>query len=421
MLRRAKANRSGGAPQGVVIVGAGQAGAQAAFTLRDQGFRGPITLVGEEPQLPYQRPPLSKKFLSGQLSVERLLLRPHSAYLEQSIHLHLHSRVLAIDRARQRVHVQNGRPIPYDMLLLAIGSRPKGANVPGARANGVHYLRTLQDAFGLRKHLNIGTRLAVVGGGYVGLEVAATARALGAAVVVFEADDRIMKRVTSSAIANYFTRLHAANGVEIHCGAMVEAFDAGERLEGIFVDGKRWSADTVLIGVGAQPNVELAEACGLACDTGIIVDEYCRTSDPRIFAAGDCTSHYNVHFRSRLRLESVQNAVDQATCAALNMVGRSTAYRDVPWFWTQQYDCKLQSVGMCTDYEEIETRGAAASGRLALLYYAGGELIGCDAINLPREFMEVRKRLHDRADSSVAMGAAPHANDSSRHPAQEPA
>ena len=328
-----KSSRRGIAPEAIVIIGAGQAGAQAAFALRDHGFDGSIGIFGDEPQLPYQRPPLSKKFLSNQLSVERLLLHSQSAYAEQSIQLHLHSRVEGIDRVRQRVHLKGGKAVPYDKLLLATGSRARKLDVPGAKANGIHYLRTLQDSFSLRKRVSRGTRLAIVGGGYIGLEVASTACALGATVAVFEADQRSMKRVTSAPISEFFARLHAANGVEIRCGAKVEAFDAGERLDSVLVDGQRWAADAAVIGVGGEPNMELAQACGLQCDGGVVVDQFCRTSDSNIFAAGDCANHYNEHFRSRLRLESVQNAFDQATCASLNMLGKPTPYRDVPWFW----------------------------------------------------------------------------------------
>jgi 3-phenylpropionate/trans-cinnamate dioxygenase ferredoxin reductase subunit len=386
----------------IVIVGAGQAGAQAAFTLREHGHAGPLILLGDEPQPPYQRPPLSKKFLANSLSVERVLLRPHAYYAEHSIDLRLHERVEGIDRRRRRVVLRGGRSLPYDKLLLATGSRPRRLNIPGARANDVHYLHSLQDALSLRRKLLPGTRLAIIGGGYIGLEIAATARAAGLEVTVFERDERPMKRVTTDRVSDFFAAAHRANGVEIRCAAEVQRFDAGERLESVIVDGERWPADIAVVGIGADPNVELASQSGIDCIDGIAVDEHCRTADPAIYAAGDCTNHPNAYFQSRMRLECVQNAIDQGTHAALNMLGMATPYRQIPWFWTHQYQYKLQSAGVCTPCDDIEMRGDVASGRFAFVYRNRGVLTGVDAVNLPREYMEMRRKLEEERQGTTS-------------------
>jgi 3-phenylpropionate/trans-cinnamate dioxygenase ferredoxin reductase subunit len=379
-----------------VIVGAGQSGAQAAFTLREHGFAGRIVLIGDEPQAPYERPPLSKKFLSAGVSVDRLFLRPPAFYADNGIELLLHTCVDGLDRQRQRVCVGPRRWIEYDVLLLATGSRPRRLDIPGAKNADVHYLHTLQDALNLRGKLAAGLAVAVIGGGYVGLEAAATARACGARVFVHEAQDRILKRVTTPIISDYFSDLHRGQGVEISCGTQVTAIESGERVYGLSIDGTRIPADLVVVGIGAVPNIELAKDAGLACSDGITVDEHCRTSDPNIFAAGDCTNHPNPHLRARIRLESVQNAVDQGTAAALNMMGMTQAYCEVPWFWSHQYDAKLQSAGSCHDHDQVEHRGNAETGRFALVYRKEGQIVGIDAVNLPRDYMQCRKAIEER-------------------------
>lgn len=381
--------------ENIVIVGAGQAGAQAAFTLRERGFTGALVLLGDEPQLPYQRPPLSKKFLANSLSVDRLLLRPATYYAENGIDLHLHVRVEGIDTTRHRLHLHDGRTFAYDKLLLATGCRARRIAVPGARGNDIHYLRNLQDSLSLRRKLGPGVRVAVIGAGYVGLEVAATARATGATVTVLESDERVMRRVTTAGLSAFMQAVHARNGVDIRCGARVEGFDAGERLEAVIADGERLPTDVAVVGIGAVPNADLAHAAGLSCDDGIVVDEYCRTSHPDVYAAGDCTNHFNALFGARMRLESIQNATDQATTAALNMMGHATAYCEVPWFWSQQYEYKLQSAGLCAACDEVEIRGDMTEGRFALAYRQEGRLVGVDAVNSPRAYLEIRNALRD--------------------------
>jgi 3-phenylpropionate/trans-cinnamate dioxygenase ferredoxin reductase subunit len=387
----------GGSSEVVVIVGAGQAGVQAALTLREQNFAGRVVLMGNEPQAPYQRPPLSKKFLANGVSIERLFLRPLAYYAENGIELRMHSQVEGIDRNRGRIHVRGLGTIPYDKLLLATGSCARALNVPGARGADVHYLRSLQDALSLRAKLRAGTRVAIVGGGYIGLEVAATAQGLGARVTVFEGQERVLKRVTSSNLSAFVAQAHQKRGVEIRCPVQVEGFEGDERLEAVIVDGAASLADVAVVGVGAIPNVELAAAAGIQCDNGILVDEHCRSSDQHVYAAGDCTNHPNLLFRSRLRLESVQNATDQATTAAFNMMGVERRHCEVPWFWSNQYHYKIQSAGLCDGHDEIELRGNMEEERFALVYRERGQLLGIDAVNFPREYMAVRNALdHER-------------------------
>ncbi len=377
----------------IVIIGAGQAGAQSAYTLREHGFDGRVVLLGDEAQAPYQRPQLSKAFLAHTLSVERLYLRPLSFYAAHDIELKLHASVEGIERSAARVRLHGGATIGYDKLLIATGSRPRTLQLPGSRASDVHYLRTVQDAFRLRAKIRSGTRIVIVGGGYIGLEIAATANSAGAIVTVLETEDRLLSRVTSHAISEFFSTAHRAHGVVIQYGAHVSAFEGGERLEAVVCKHAKVKADLAVVGIGAEPNVELARNAGLACDNGIVVDESCRTNDPNIFAAGDCTNHWNGALQRRMRLESVHNAVAQATTAALNMAGNERRYAEIPWFWSNQYEYKLQTAGWFVGYDEIEQRGDLDSGRFALIYRKDGVLLAVDAINMPREYMSIRKQL----------------------------
>ena len=378
-----------------VIVGAGQAGMQAAHTLRESGFAGRIVLLGDEAQAPYQRPPLSKTFLGNGLSVDRLYLRPPSFYGANDIELQVHSPVERIERTSARVVLGDGTRIAFDRLLLATGSRPRVLEVPGGRGPGVHYLRTLQDALSLRSTLGPGRRIAIVGGGYIGLEVAATAATAGAVVTVLETEDRVMGRVTSAPVSDFFTAVHQQHGVAIECNARVLGFQAGERLDAIVCAHRTLKADIAVVGIGAEPNIELASAAGLPCDNGIVVDEYCRTADLNIFAAGDCSNHYNAFLKRRIRLESVQNAVDQGAIAARNMLGDACRYVEVPWFWSNQYEYRIQTAGSFSGFDEIEERGNRDDGRFALVYRKHGALLAVDAINMPREYMSVRKQLKE--------------------------
>lgn len=387
--------------ENIVIVGAGQAAVQAIDTLRRKGFTGKISLVGDEPWLPYQRPPLSKKYLAGALERERLLLRPQSFYGQHSIETRMGRRVEEILRRERCVRLDDGSTLPYEALLLATGSRPRTLGIPGADLQGVHMLRTIADVDRIREHLKPGARLAIVGGGYIGLEAAATARELGLDVTVLEMADRVMGRVTCPAISAFYQAEHLRHGVRVRCNVRVRALaaqpGAGRVRAVVTEDGEEHPADIVIIGVGVLPAAELAVAAGLDCDNGVVVDEYCRTSDPAIYAAGDCANHPNPHYGRRLRLESVDNAFEQGASAALNILGIATAHDKVPWFWSDQYDLKLIIIGIAQGHDSVVLRGDPASRAFSACYLRGGELIALDSINTPKDQMAARKLIAARA------------------------
>lgn len=379
----------------IVIVGAGQAAVQAIDTLRRKGYTGKLAVVGDEPWLPYQRPPLSKKFLAGAMERDRLLIRPAQFYADHGVQTHLGRRVTEIARADQRVRLDDGSTLAYDALLLATGSRPRKLTVPGSDLAGVHYLRTIADVEHIRAGFGSGKRVVIIGGGYIGLEVAATARELGLDVTVIEMADRVMNRVTCSEISSFYEKEHARHGVRIVCNARVRALaaDAGSnRVRAVLTeDGAEHPADVVIVGVGVLPADELALAAGLDCTNGINVDDRCRTSDPHIYAAGDCSHHPNLHYRRHMRLESVDNAFEQATTAALNLLGSETVHDKVPWFWSDQYDLKMIIVGICQGHDTVVTRGNPASRSFSTCYLRDGELIAIDSVNSPKDQMAARK------------------------------
>jgi 3-phenylpropionate/trans-cinnamate dioxygenase ferredoxin reductase component len=382
-----------------VIVGAGQAGAQAATTLREHGFTGRIVLLGAEPHVPYMRPPLSKRFLGGDTTEDQVWLRGASYYAASDIELKLGVRVVGIDAAAGQVHLGNGLRLGYDKLLIATGARARKLTLPGSTGPNIHYLRRLDDAKALREAIVPGVRLAIIGGGYIGLEVAATAVLAGARVRVLEREERVLARVTTPPISRFFAEAHRARGVDIRCGVRVSAFEGTDRLEAIACDGARFEADLALVGIGSEPDIDLAREAGLACDDGIVVDAHCRTTDPAIYAAGDCTRHPSRLLGRAVRLESVQNAVDQASVAARNMCGDACAYDKVPWFWSQQYDYKLQTAGVSEGHDEVLEQGDRAGASFALLYRRRGVLIGADAVNLPGAFLAARRDIGARFDS----------------------
>jgi 3-phenylpropionate/trans-cinnamate dioxygenase ferredoxin reductase subunit len=386
---------------------------QAIDTLRRKGFAGAISLVGEEPWLPYQRPPLSKKFLSGALERDRLLIRPTTFYSEHRVQTHLGRRAEHLDRDARTVRLDDGTVLRYDALLLATGSRPRRIGVPGADLEGVHLLRTIADVERIRADLAPGRRLVILGAGYIGLEVAATAREMGLEVTVLEQANRVMGRVTCSEISSFYQAEHARHGVRIICGAQVEAMKAGSgaaahRVQTVHcADGSVHAADLVLVGVGVSAREELAQAAGIECANGIVVDQHCRTTDPHVYAAGDCTSHPNLHYGKRFRLESVDNAFEQATSAALNMLGISTPHDKVPWFWSDQYDLKMIIVGLCQGHDEVVMRGSPESRSFSACYLRDGELIAIDTVNSPKDQMAARKLVAARARPDRAKLAEP--------------
>jgi 3-phenylpropionate/trans-cinnamate dioxygenase ferredoxin reductase subunit len=392
--------------QRIVIVGAGQAAAQAIDTLRRKGFTGSITLVGAEAHLPYQRPPLSKKYLSGALEQERLLLRPAHFYADHRVDVRLGRRAVRIDRAGRQVQLDDGTALEYDTLLLATGSKPREIATPGGHLGGIHYLRSIADVDRIRSELSSGRRLVIVGGGYIGLEVAATAREMGVSVTVLEMAERVMNRVTCPEVSAFYQAEHSKHGVNIVCNARVQAFDrhgSGHQVRAVVCeDGSEHPADLVLVGVGVVPNDELAQNAGLECMNGVVVDQHCRTADPHVFAAGDCTYHPNIHYGRRMRLESVDNAFEQGASAALNMLGTPTPHDKVPWFWSDQYDLKMIIVGISQGFDSTVMRGSPASRSFSVCYLFGGELLAVDTINAPKEQMAARKLVAARARPDAA-------------------
>jgi 3-phenylpropionate/trans-cinnamate dioxygenase ferredoxin reductase subunit len=375
-------------PEKVLIIGAGHAGGSAAALLRQYGFEGQIVLVGTENAPPYQRPPLSKAWLKGEADLDALLLRPESFYAEQKIELRTGVTATAIDPAAKTVSFADGTVEPYDILILATGSVARKLPIPGADRPELIELRTLEDAERLKAALGPGKRLAVVGGGYVGLEAAASARKLGAEVVVIERMDRVLQRVASGTLSAFFTDHHRSHGVEIRTGAEVTDFeDGGVRL----ADGELIAADVILVGVGAMACDALPRTAGLTCENGVVVDEAARTSDPSIYAIGDMTHRPIPVMGGRvMRLESVPNALEQAKQATSAITGRPAPAPEVPWFWSDQYEVKLQIAGLPFDADRQLVRGDPAEGRFAVFHLSGDKVVCVEAVNAPPEFMAGR-------------------------------
>jgi len=389
----------------VLIIGAGHAGGTAAALLRQYGHAGPIILAGEEPAPPYQRPPLSKGWLKGEADLEALLLRPESFYAEQAIELRLGVTAVQIDAAAKRVRFADGAEEGYDVLVLATGSTARKLAIPGAARPDLLELRTLADAERLKAALGPGRRLAVVGGGYVGLEAAASARALGADATVIERMPRVLARVASETLSRFFTRYHREQGVEIITDAEVAAFEpSGVRLS----DGRHVHADAILVGVGASACDQLARTAGLSCENGVVVDEAARTTDPSIYAIGDATWRpVPAHGGLRHRLESVPNALEQAKQAAAAITGRPAPAPEVPWFWSDQYDLKLQIAGLPFEADRQLVRGDEAAKSFAVFHLKGDRIVCVEAVNAGPEFMAGRQLIGKGAAVDLAKLADP--------------
>lgn len=372
----------------VLIVGAGHAGGSAAALLRQYGFEGEITLVGDEPLAPYQRPPLSKAWLKGEADGDSLLLKPQAFYAEHGITLRLGMTAKRINRADRTVTFEGGEVLPYDILILATGARARKLEAHGAHLEGVLELRHAADADGLKAALQPGRRLAVVGGGYVGLEAAASARALGCEVTVVEREPRLLARVASQPLSDLFAAYHAAHGVTIITGATVEGFEGEQTVSGVrLADGRLVDCDIALVGIGGVANVELARDAGLTCPDGVVVDGEARTQDRAIFAIGDMTHRPMPLYDRNFRLESVPNALEQAKQAASAIVGRPAPAGEVPWFWSDQYDLKLQIAGVPFDADRLVLRGQAGRAPLAVFHLKGDRVMAVEAVNSPAEFM----------------------------------
>jgi 3-phenylpropionate/trans-cinnamate dioxygenase ferredoxin reductase subunit len=383
----------------IVIAGGGHAAGQLVTSLKQQKFGGTIILIGDEPQLPYQRPPLSKKFLSGDIAAERLYVKPPSFYDDPQIELRLDTRITKIDRDNKTLRTQNDGDVSYDRLILALGSRVRRLSIDGADLDGVHYLRSIADVNGIRDELQKKKHAVIVGAGYIGLEVAAVTRQLGLDVTVVELADRVMSRVVSPEISDFYQLEHASHGVRLRLSTGITAFRGNERIEAVETeDGELISADFVVVGVGVLPNTELAIDAGLDVDDGILVNDKCQTSDPSIYAVGDCTRHPNAIYDRPLRLESVHNALAQAKIAVSNICGHETHYSEVPWFWSDQYDLKLQIAGLSADYDDVVIRGNPADRSFACLYLKSRILIATDAVNSPREFMQSKALIASHAE-----------------------
>lgn len=398
-------------PEHFVIIGAGQSGAQAVATLRAEGYSGDITMVGDEPYAPYQRPPLSKAYLMGTMERDRLFLKPDAFYTDARCKLVLGVAATAIDRRTKTVTLSDGKALTYDKLLLTTGSRVRKIRCPGADLEGIHYLRGIADVDALRGAFAQGKKLAIVGGGYIGLEVAAVAAKRGIDVTVFEAMDRLMARAVSVPISDFYEKVHRAAGVKILLDTGVEAFEGSSRLQAIRAGGASHPADVALVGIGIIPNVELAKEAGLGCDDGIVVNERSAvTGDPSIFAAGDCTRHVGRE-GTALRLECVQNAIDQAKHAAIAMVGKPTVYKEVPWFWSDQYDLKLQIAGLARPSDGLVIRGNPEARKFAVFHLRDGAIAAVEAVNAAPEYLVGKKLIGDGtkiaaerlADTSIPM------------------
>jgi 3-phenylpropionate/trans-cinnamate dioxygenase ferredoxin reductase subunit len=390
----------GGAPSVVAIIGAGQGGYQAAASLREGGFAGRIVLIGDEPCLPYQRPPLSKSYLAGETPLAELWLRPHAFYDREKIEYRAAERVAAIDRAGGCLRLASGGEIQCDHIVLATGARYRPLPVPGADLDGVLPLRTLADADILRERLSVAREVVVVGAGFIGLEFAAVARALGVGVAIVEVTRQPMGRVVSAEVSRFYARAHHGWGAELLLGTGVARIlgEGGRAVAVETSDARRLPADLVLVGIGVIPNTELAEAAGLAADNGIVVDAELKTADPAIFAIGDCAS-FPTRFaptgqaHGRVRLESVQNCVDQARAVAAHLTGKPAAYDRVPWFWSDQRDLKLQIAGLTLGQDRTVLRGDPESGAFSVFCFRGGRLIGVESVNRPLDHMIARRLL----------------------------
>jgi 3-phenylpropionate/trans-cinnamate dioxygenase ferredoxin reductase subunit len=398
----------------VVVVGAGQAAAQLALSLRAGGFRDRIRMIGAERFAPYQRPPLSKKFLTERRAPETLLLRPETLWREQGVELLLGTTVTALDLKRRSLSTVDAQgraeELSYGTLVLATGTRARELNAPGAGLAGVFSLRSIDDVHRLRPALDAAGRIVIVGGGYIGLEVAAVMRQEGRGVMVLEAEDRLLKRVTGTDVSSFFETLHRERGVDLRFGARLAAVAGEGAVSGVWLaDGTLLAADAVLLAIGAQANDDLGRSAGLACRDGILVDALARTSAPGVYAVGDCTRFPSGRFGRQIRLESVQNAIDQAKTAAGAILGTPRPYDPVPWFWSDQYEIKLQMAGLSDGYDGAELVGDRATPRFSVEYRRQGQLIAVDAVNDARAHMMSRRRIAEECAAEDASAPAPSA------------
>jgi 3-phenylpropionate/trans-cinnamate dioxygenase ferredoxin reductase subunit len=382
----------------IVIAGAGHAAGQVIETLKKKKFDGYIYLIGEEAYLPYQRPELSKKYLAGKLPAERLHFKASDFYNEPNFEVHLNTTINKIDRITKVIQSNNNLEFSYDTLVLSLGAHAQHIDLPGVELAGVHYLRTIQDADKIREEFRPGRRLIIVGAGYIGLEVAAIAVQLGLDVSVVEILSRVMNRVVSTQVSEFYQKEHMNHGVNLLLSTGIKGFTGDDHVRAVdLTDGTQIPADLVVIGVGVVPNTKLAVDAGLEVSNGIVVNDHCNTSDSDIYAIGDCTSHPNDVLECQVRLESVHNALEQAKTAAANICGEDQRYAQVPWFWSDQYDLKLQIAGLSRNYDKTIIRGNPDSRSFSCLYLKENRLIAVDAINKPKDFIQSKKLIANHA------------------------
>ncbi|OGU20586.1 MAG: hypothetical protein A2580_00415 [Hydrogenophilales bacterium RIFOXYD1_FULL_62_11] len=387
---------------GVVIVGAGQAGATLATGLAQAGYDGPITLIGEEPYAPYQRPPLSKGFVNGDVGVDELLIKPEAYYAQKHIQLIKGRRVHAIQAHARSVQLDEGEQLNYRSLVLCTGSRPRVLPIKSAELNRVFSLRNIDDARAIAGALPEQGRLVIIGAGYVGLELAASCVTQGRHVTVLERAGRVMERSASPQVSEHYRAMHEAAGVNIVCDVNLVELQGGQQVTAVCAgDGRCWPADVVVIGVGAVANMELAQAAGLQCDDGILVDAQCRSSDPHIYAAGDCARQTHALLQTSLRLESVQNATAQARMIVAHIMNKAPLRSEVPWFWSDQFDTRLQIAGIVQPNHTSILRGDPASGSFTMLHVQGDRLQALEAINRPADFTLGRKLISEQLEVNI--------------------
>lgn len=385
----------------IVVIGSGQAAIQTVMSLKRNEFTGSIKVIGEEDHLPYQRPPLSKDFLLEEYKPERVSLKKKEFYEENGVDLILGKRAESIDTILKEITLSDENRIRYDQLIIATGSRVRKLNVPGSDKKGIYYLRDLDDANALKQRLKKNKKMVIVGAGYIGLEVASVAASLGVEVTVIEMANRVMNRTVDPMISSYYQKLHESHGVKIHLDNGLKAFEGGDSVNAVLCsDGLMLEAELVVIGAGVLPNQEIAIEAGLECNNGIMVNEFGETSTAHVYACGDCTNHPNKGLNTRLRLESVHNAMEQSKTVANTIMGNKEPYDQVPWFWSDQYDHKLQLVGISGDHDEVVMRGLESEQKFLLFYLKNSELIAVNAINSSKEFLICRKLVANKVKIS---------------------
>ena len=390
--------------ENLVVIGAGQSAIQCITSLKKEGYEGSITLVGEEEHLPYQRPPLSKGFLDNSINKERLYFKKLDFFTENKIQLKLGISATSVDIENNLVNLSDEDKLHFDKLVFATGSRVRLLDFPGNDLDNIHYLRGLDDAENIKKGLEKSKHLVVIGAGYIGLEVAAIASEKGVKVSIVEMADRVMSRTVDPQISDYYLNLHQNNGVKFKFNTSLEEIKGQGQVESVMCsDGTSINADMVIIGAGVIPNTEIAQNSGVSCENGILVDEFGRTNFKNVFACGDCTSHPNKLLNMQLRLESVHNAMEQSKAVAMSVLDKPAEYSQIPWFWSDQYDHKLQIVGISGSHDTVTMRGSTDASKFMLFYTRGEELVAVDAVNNPKDFLICRKLVANKVKIKTDM------------------